>query len=132
LTSTALHKKLGIRESAQVRLVNAPTGFDRALGPLPAGASLSERSKKPDVIVFFTTKRADLEKRFETLARALDPTGGLWIAWPKKASGVETDLSQTEVMEVGLASGLVDNKVCAIDDTWSGLRFVVRKENRPR
>jgi hypothetical protein len=82
------------------------------------------------VVVFFTISKSELARRFAQLARALDPAGGLWIAWPKKASGVETDLGQAAVMEVGLATGLVDNKVCAIDDVWSGLRFVVRKQDR--
>jgi hypothetical protein len=90
---------------------------DRARGPL-------------DVIVFFTRSRSQLVSRFQRLARALDPAGALWVAWPKKSAQLETDLDQSAVMEIGLATGLVDNKVCAIDDTWSGLRFVVRKENR--
>ena len=83
-----------------------------------------------DVIVFFTTTRRDLERRFATLAAALDPAGALWIAWPKRSSGVETDLTEDALREVGLPTGLVDNKVAAIDDVWSGLRFVIRKENR--
>ena len=78
----------------------------------------------------FTDTQRDLRRRFATLARALDPAGGLWIAWPKRASGVPTDLDGNIVREVGLAAGLVDNKVCAIDETWSGLRFVVRVEDR--
>jgi hypothetical protein len=82
------------------------------------------------VILYFTARRSELEQRFAKLARALDATGGLWIAWPKRSSKVATDLDQAAVMEVGLATGLVDNKVCAIDETWSGLRFVVRRENR--
>jgi hypothetical protein len=128
---TPLPAKLGIKERARVALVSAPAGFERVLGPLPDGVRVMTRARGPlDVIVFFTTSRAELERRFGRLAGALRPAGGLWIAWPKKASGVETDLDQSGVMEVGLASGLVDNKVCAIDETWSGLRFVIRKENR--
>jgi hypothetical protein len=131
-SGTPLPKKLGIREGAKVALVDPPQGFERStLGALPDGARVVSRLSAPlDVIVLFTTRRADLERRFGRLARALDPAGGLWIAWPKKASGAETDLDQAAVMEVGLATGLVDNKVCAVDETWSGLRFVVRKENR--
>jgi hypothetical protein len=83
-----------------------------------------------DVIVFFTRKRSELARRFDKLSRALDPAGGLWIAWPKATSSLETDLTQNVAMDVGLAGDLVDNKVCAIDDDWSGLRFVVRKEKR--
>jgi hypothetical protein len=130
-SGTPLPKKLGIKEEARVALVGSPDGFERTLSPLPDGAELVARVRRQlDVIIFFTTRKSELSRRFMTLARELDPAGGLWIAWPKKSSGVDTDLDQMAVMEVGLATGLVDNKVCAIDDTWSGLRFVVRKENR--
>lgn len=130
-SGTPLPKKLGIKEGARVALVNAPADFERTLAPLPGGAEVVARVRGPlDVIVFFTVRKSDLAKRFMTLACALDPAGGLWIGWPKKASGVDTDLDQAAVMDIGLATGLVDNKVCAIDDVWSGLRFVVRKENR--
>jgi hypothetical protein len=130
-TSSPLPRKLGIKEGARVTLVHAPAGFDRALEPLPDGVTVGSRvGRSLDVIVFFTKRRADLARRFERLAASLDSAGGLWIAWPKKASGVATDLDQAVVMEIGLATGLVDNKVCALDDTWSGLRFVVRKANR--
>ncbi len=78
-----------------------------------------------DVIVAFFVERSRLEARYETLARALEPNGGLWIAWPKRASGVPTDMTEDVAREVGLAYGMVDNKVCAIDDVWSGLRLVV-------
>jgi hypothetical protein len=84
-----------------------------------------------DVILLFATRRADLERRFSGLARALDPAGGLWIAWPKKSSGVATDLTFESVQAIGLDEALVDNKVAAIDETWSGLRFVYRKADRP-
>lgn len=86
-----------------------------------------------DVIVFFTRKRAELERRLDTLARALDPSGGLWIAWPKRSSALETDLTENLVRDLALPRldrSLVDNKVCAIDDDWSGLRFVVRQDKR--
>ena len=84
------------------------------------------------VVVYFTTSRAELERRFEALKGALDPADGLWIAWPKKASKVETDLDFPTVQEIGLAAGLVDNKSAAIDGDWQALRFVYRKEDRPR
>ena len=95
---------------------------------------LSEKlGAKPgaDIVVYFTTSRAELERRFESLKATLDPADGLWIAWPKKASGLETDLDFDTVQQTGLAHGLVDNKVCAVDDTWSALRFVVRVADRP-
>jgi hypothetical protein len=87
----------------------------------------------PDVIVFFTMRKSELARRLEQLAQRLGSTGALWIAWPKKSSGIETDLAQNDVMDIGLAAcggDLVDNKVCAIDERWSGLRFVIRKERR--
>lgn len=84
-----------------------------------------------DVLVFFATRRSELSRRFTTMARAIDPDGGLWIAWPKRASGVATDVTENVAREIGLDAGLVDNKVCAIDDTWSGLRFVHRVADRP-
>jgi hypothetical protein len=130
-SGTALPKKLGIREGSRIALVNAPDDFPATLAPLPPAAAIRARARGPlDVIVFFTRSRRELARQFERLARALDPAGGLWIAWPKKSAQLETDLDQAAVMEIGLATGLVDNKVCAIDDTWSGLRFVVRRENR--
>jgi hypothetical protein len=83
------------------------------------------------VVVFFTTSRGDLERRFEALRATLDPADGLWIAWPKKAAKLETDLSFEAVQEIGLAAGLVDNKSAAIDERWQALRFVYRLEDRP-
>lgn len=107
-----------------MRLFGAPDGFARLLGvaPRPRGEA--------DVIVLFARSLAELRRVFERLRKSLHPCGGLWVAWPKKASGVETDLGENAIRTLGLASGLVDNKVCAIDDTWSGLRFVVRLVDR--
>jgi hypothetical protein len=131
-SGTPLPKKLGIKPGARVAVLCAPDGFlDSALRPLPNGVEMRSRARGPlDVIVLFTKSRADLARRFDKLAAAMDAAGGLWIAWPKKSSGVATDLDQTVVMDIGLATGLVDNKVAALDDTWSGLRFVIRRENR--
>ena len=131
-SGTALPKKLGIKEGARLALVGAPDAFlESTLAPLPDQVELRGQARGPlDVIVFFTKSRAELERRFGKLASALDPAGALWIAWPKRASGVPTDLTEDTLREVGLPQGLVDTKVCAIDDTWSGLRFVIRKENR--
>ncbi|MCU1467123.1 MAG: hypothetical protein JWM72_3051, partial [Actinomycetia bacterium] len=84
-----------------------------------------------DIVLFFATRRAELERRFDSLARTVAPAGGLWIAWPKRTACVATDLREGVVRELGLAHGLVDNKVCAVDDTWSGLRFVFRLTDRP-
>ena len=85
-----------------------------------------------EVVVFFTTSRAELERRFPALKQALAPADGLWIAWPKKASGIETDLDFAAVQTIGLAAGLVDNKSAAIDGDWQAVRFVYRREDRPR
>ena len=131
-SGTPLPKKLGIKPGARVAVVGAPEGFlESTLEPLPDEVELRSRARgRLDVIVFFTKSRSDLERRFAKLAAALEPAGGLWIAWPKRSSGVETDLTEDTLREVGLPQGLVDNKVCAIDECWSGLRFVIRKENR--
>jgi hypothetical protein len=131
-SGTPLPKKLGIKAGGRVAVVSAPDEFaDAALRPLPERVALRARARGPlDVIVFFTKRRAELERRFDRLAAALDPAGALWIAWPKRASGVATDLTEDVLREVVLPRGLVDTKVCAIDDIWSGLRFVIRKENR--
>jgi hypothetical protein len=132
-SGTPLPKKLGIKEGARLALVGAPDAFlQSTLEPLPDQVELRARVRGPlDVILFFTKSRAELERRFGKLASALDPAGALWIAWPKRSSGVPTDLTEDTLRDVGLPQGLVDTKVCAIDDTWSGLRFVIRKENRP-
>lgn len=114
-------------------LVGAPDGFDSVLGELPRGARQAAPDEGPvDVLVFFAMQLADLGARFRDLALRIAPNGGLWVAWPKKASRVPTDLTENAIREVGLAAGLVDNKVCAIDERWSGLRFVYRLKDRPR
>ena len=131
-SGTPLAKKLGIKEGHAVVFAGAPEGFRTTLGELPERVDIRTRLTRPaDVIVFFTKRQAELERRFATLKRALDPRGGLWVAWPKRASGVATDMTENVVREVGLAGGLVDNKVCAIDETWSGLRLVYRLADRP-
>jgi hypothetical protein len=130
-SSTPLPKKLGIREGSRLAIVSAPEGFERVLGPLPDDVELRAHARgRCDVVVFFVTRRAELTRRFPSFVRALDVDGGLWVAWPKKTSGVATDLGFDAVQEIGLGAGLVDNKVCAIDATWSGLRFVRRVADR--
>jgi hypothetical protein len=124
---TPLVGKLGIRDGDRVVVLGAPAGFE--LG-VPVTARLP-RAATADVIVFFTTERAGLERRLGALRAAMRPAAGLWVAWPKKAAKVPTDMTEDVVREVALPTGLVDNKVCAIDDTWSGLRLVIRKELRP-
>jgi hypothetical protein len=129
-SGTPLPQKLGIRAGSRVALVRAPDGF-AGLDSLPDGVRLRTQARgAQDVVVFFATRLAELERRFDSFARAVEPAGGLWIAWPKKTAGVATDLTENVVRDVGLAHGLVDNKVCAVDDTWSGLRFVYRLRDR--
>ena len=130
-SGTPLPKKLGIREGARVAVVSAPDGFARVLKPLPTGVQLRTGARgRCDVVLYFVTRRAELTRRFPSVGRALETDGGLWVAWPKKTSGVATDLVFDAVQEIGLDAGLVDNKVCAIDATWSGLRFVRRVADR--
>jgi hypothetical protein len=130
-SGTPLVKKLGIKPQARLGLIAAPEGFDGVLGELPAGVVVRRRLRgSVDVLVFFSSRRAELQRRLPALRAALDFAGGLWIAWPKRSSGVSTDLDENVVRELGLATGLVDNKVCAIDATWSGLRFVYRLRDR--
>ena len=130
-SGTPLAKKLGIKEGSSVALLKAPEGFESTLEGLPDAVTLRTRAQGTNhVLVSFHTKRADLEQRLPALLAAMDVDGGLWVAWPKKASGLPTDITEDTVREVALPLGLVDNKVCAIDETWSGLRVVWRKELR--
>lgn len=130
-SGTPLPKKLGITAGARVAFPGAPDGFSALLGDLPDGVSVRRQVRGPlDVIVFFTRSRKELTARLPRLRAALEPAGGLWIAWPKRASGVATDVTEDVVRELGLAAKLVDNKVCAIDATWSGLRLVIRRADR--
>ena len=130
---TPLARKLGIGEGDEVALIGAPERFEDTLGDLPDVASLHTNladDARYDVIVAFVTQRAELEAELPRLRARMAPACGLWIAWPKRASRVPTNMSDQVIRDVVLPTGLVDNKVCAIDDTWSGLRLVIRKQNR--
>lgn len=134
-SGTPLAQKLGIKAGHRVTLIGAPAGFGRLLGALPDDVTLTEGlggNKSFDVIVLFGMAARELERRFAAAVRRLEPNGGLWVAWPKRASGVVTDVTENGVRAVALAAGLVDNKVCAVDETWSALRCVVRVADRPR
>jgi len=123
-SGTPLPKKLGVKEGSRVRVVgDAPSGL---------GIVSSPKAERYDVIVVFATERAELARQFKAQLRVLEQNGGLWAAWPKKSSGVTTDITEDTVRAVALPMGLVDNKVCAIDETWSGLRCVIRLENRKK
>jgi hypothetical protein len=157
-SGTPLPKKLGIKPGARVGLAGAPDGFGALLEPLPDGARVEAsapaagaagavlpgtvlpRTVLPgavlpgtgpfDVIVFFTVEQAELAGRLSELRARMAPAAGLWIAWPKRASRVPTDMTEDVIREIALPTGLVDNKVCAIDQVWSGLRLVIRRELR--
>jgi hypothetical protein len=126
---TPLVQKLGIRPGHRLLVVNEPDGFRDLLVGLPADVQTEfAESETADVIVFFSTAAAEVKRQVPRLKKRLAPGGGLWIAWPKKTSAVKTDVTFEVVQPTGLATGLVDNKVCAIDATWTGLRFVFRKK----
>jgi len=128
-SGTPLAKKLGIKEGSTIALLGAPANLE--LDGMPDGVTVRRAARGTnEVIVSFHQWRRDLDTRVPLLLKVLDTNGGLWIAWPKKASKVPTDITEDTVREVFLPRGLVDNKVCAIDETWSGLRVVWRKENR--
>jgi hypothetical protein len=131
-SGTPLPRKLGIKPGHRVLALGAPDGFvDGTLGELPDGVALRTTARgTADVIVSFHDRRAELSRRMPRLRELMEPAAGLWIAWPKRASGVGTDLTEDLVRELALANRLVDNKVCAIDDTWSGLRLVIRLRDR--
>ena len=130
-SGTPLIQKLGIKEGHRVAILAGPPGFD--LGTLPTAATLqtSLAGKAPlDVVIQFCTKRAVFEAQLAKIRPRMAPACGVWIAWPKAASKMPTEVTENVVRDVALPTGLVDNKVCAIDDTWSGLRLVIRRALR--
>ena len=130
-SGTPLVKKLGIKEGSRVTLVNAPENFETNLGELPDNVKfMKSTTKSLDLILFFVLSERVLARDFAKLAARLTSNGMIWIAWPKKSSGVTTDLTFEPVQRIGLDAGLVDVKICAIDDTWSGLKFVYRLKDR--
>jgi hypothetical protein len=123
-----LPKKLGITEGSTLALIASPPGV---IEGLPPDVTVKRQARgSADVVVAFFTERREFERRIDALARMIFPSGGLWVAWPKRASGRETTMHEGVVREMVLPLGLVDNKVCAIDETWSGLRVVWRRERR--
>ena len=131
-SGTPLARKLGFKPGMRAAYLGAPPGFDALLGELPDGVRVLARPARGgmDLVVVFVTARRELERRVGRLREAVAPAGMLWVAWPKRASGVSTDVTEDVVREVALPTGLVDVKVCAIDETWSGLKLVVRRELR--
>jgi len=131
-SGTLLVKKLGFKPGYRAALVNPPPGLHSELGPLPNDVKIfaSPLPKRLDLILLFAESQQTLKKEFPRLAQKLAENGMLWISWPKKASGVPTDLSENVIRSIGLAAGLVDVKVCAVNDIWSGLKFVYRLKDR--
>ena len=131
-SGTPLVKKLGIKVGFNVAFVNAPRDFARHLD-LPANVAINLKTRKPlDFALLFVKSEKQLTVAFSQYALRLNPSGMLWVSWPKKSSGAITDLSETNVRAIGLAAGLVDVKICAVDDVWSGLKFVFRLKDRAR
>jgi hypothetical protein len=132
-SKTPLAQKLGIKPGVEVSALNAPLGYRELLAPLPAGVSFTDQATAGAGFVhLFVTERSVLEKELKRLRKALDDAGILWISWPKKSSGVASDITEDVIREVCLPLGLVDVKVCAVDDTWSGLKLMIRREERGR
>ena len=131
-SGTPLAKKIGIKEGCRIALVNAPKDFQSVLGELPDDVEfIKQTANSLDIILFFVTTERALARDFTKLSARLIANGMIWIAWPKKSSGVATDLSFARVQRIGLDAGMVDVKICAIDETWSGLKFVYRLKDRP-
>jgi len=130
-SGTPLPKKLGIKSGHTVVVLGAPDGFEETLGLGDDVKVLRQLRLTPvDIVVFFVDRLAELERRFGDIVARMHPAGAFWVAWPKKASRRGSDITEDVVRRIGLAAGLVDNKVCAIDEVWSGLRLVIRVENR--
>lgn len=132
-SGTPLPKKLGIKPNQRIALIDAPKDFTKLLGPLPENATIVKRLNGPlDLIILFVDREQPLAKQFPILAEKLQKDGMIWIAWPKKSSGVATDLVFEKVQRIGLDCGLVDVKICAVDEVWSGLKFVIRLKDRKK
>ena len=127
----ALAQKLGIKSWLRVKTRNAPSNYQELLGPLPSDVQLSTRLRRPvDLVHIFSVARAHLSGELRRAIDDIEQDGAVWVSWPKKSSGVRTDLTEDVIREVALPLGLVDVKVCAVDETWSGLKLVIRRANR--
>ena len=130
-SGTPLPQKLGIKPCLAVVTINSPTNYRRLLGTIPEGVTFSDRSRPDSSFVHvFIQKRSELEQRLSAIRRKIADTGTVWVSWPKRSSGVPTDVTEDVVRAVALPLGFVDVKVCAIDETWSGLKLMVRRSNR--
>ncbi|HEV2840298.1 MAG TPA: DUF3052 domain-containing protein [Chthoniobacterales bacterium] len=130
-SGTPLAQKLGIKAGQKVVTIGAPPGYRKLLSPLPDAVSLATNVERNAAFLhLFVSTRAALEKELKRLRKSIADTGVLWVSWPKKSSGVKTDITEDVIREVCLPLGFVDIKVCAVDDTWSGLKLMIRRENR--
>lgn len=130
-SGTPLPRKLGLRPGSRIAILNAPEAFDTAIEPLPHGVTVLKRmASDVDTLIFFTDSERTLRDRFDRLVSAVKQDGMLWICWPKKASKVPTDLTEDRIRAIALEGGVVDVKVCAIDEVWSGLKLVRRTRDR--
>ena len=130
-SGTPLVRKLGIGDGARIALVDAPPQYDVLLGGMPTGVSRRTlRSRDLDFVHIFATRRAPLARSLARARTAIARDGMIWVSWPKKSSGVATEVGEADVRAIGLAAGLVDVKICAVDDVWSGLKFVIRLRDR--
>ena len=129
-SGTPLAKKLGIKAGMLVHAVHAPADYCRLLDPLPDHVTFAERAKELDLVHVFTKNRSELVELLDHYQGKIKQNGAIWVSWPKKASGIPSEITEDTVRDVALPLGLVDIKVCAVDDVWSGLKLVIRKENR--
>jgi hypothetical protein len=130
-SGTPLWKKLGIKDRTEIYISNGPENYFELITPLPAGVKIVPRlARTTDLVHLFVTERARLAKQLSTTLTKLKPAGVIWVSWPKRSSKVPTDITEDTIREVALPLGLVDIKVCSVDDTWSGLKLMIRKENR--
>lgn len=129
-SGTPLIKKLGIKEGFSILAINSPKNYSELLGPLPKNSSLSREGTNIDFIHLFVTSRSELRKELPQLKKRLKQEGALWISWYKKSAGIPTDITEDVIRDEALPLGLVDVKVCAVDEKWSGLKLVIRKGNR--
>src|SRR6266446_4845073 len=130
-SGTPLPQKLGIKPGLMVVTINAPANYRRLLGQIPDSVTFSNRVTANSMFVhLFTTKRSELERRLSILRDKISDNGAVWVSWPKKSSEISTDVTEDVIREIALPLGFVDIKVCAVDDIWSGLKLMIRRENR--
>src|SRR6266403_1891044 len=130
-SGTPLPQKLGIKPGLMVVTINAPANYRRLLGQIPDSVTFSERLKSGSSFVhLFTRRRSEMQKKMSILRNKLSDNGAVWVSWPKKSSGISTDVTEDVIREIALPLGFVDIKVCAVDEIWSGLKLMIRRENR--